>query len=441
MSMNFGKWQSDRAESKPFEMKTEASFDEIIDNLLLVLKPIEKNPQISKQITLLQQLRMRLFSGEIHIAIIGQFNRGKSSFINKLIKKDILPTSVLPLTAIPTEIRFGEQIKAVIEFLDNSEKIAENTDDVREILNDFVSENRNPENKAGVSKATLFCDSEFLEGGTIIIDTPGFGSTHIHNTKATLDILPSCDAVFFMLSADLPITQMELNFMKQIIPQSSRIFFVYNKIDLLSEEDLKTTSEFIVQTIKEKLKIDIGSWFLAVSAKTEAGMDVISNEVMGFLRKEKFFSLSQAIERKLFLAFNAISEEINIQKTALDSEINSYKISIENLKKEQSENETLLKNFADLKEKWAKLPIFMSKTEKIKRIIAEIQQVETINLLLYGKSKNVFEDKEKELSKKSNEISKKITENERKIIDIENSQKPFRDILEKIQSCIRLYIQ
>jgi len=422
-------------------MKTEASFDEIIDNLLAVLKPIEENPQISKQVSALQQLRLRLFAGEIHIAIIGQFNRGKSSFINKLIKKEILPTSVLPLTAIPTEIRFGEETKAVIEFSDNSEKIAEETEDVREILNNFVTENNNPENKAEVSKATVFCNSEFLSGGTIIIDTPGFGSTHIHNTKATLDILPNCDAVFFMLSADLPITQMELNFIKQIIPQSSRIFFVYNKIDLLSENDLKTTSDFIIQTIKKKLNIDASGWLLTVSAKTEAGMDVISNEVMGFLRKEKFFSLSQAIERKLFLALNAISQEINSLKAALDDEINLQKTAIENLKKEYSENDALLRSFSELKIKWNKLPFFSSKIDKIKKLCSEISNVEIINMLLNGKNKNFFNEKEDEFLQKMSEISQKITEEERKIIDIKNSQKPAREILENIQSCIRLYIQ
>jgi small GTP-binding protein len=299
---------------------TEKSFDEIIDNLLSVLEPIESKTEISKQIAVLKQLRQRLFSGEIHIAIIGQFNRGKSSFINKLIKKDVLPTSVLPLTAIPTEIRFGEETKALIEFLDGSQKEA-NEEGVKEILSEFVTENKNPENKAGVSKAVVFCDSQFLAGSTIIIDTPGFGSTHIHNTKATLDVLPNCDAVFFMLSADLPITQTELNFIKQIIPQSSRIFFVYNKIDLLSKAELKATSDFILKTIKEKMGIEVGNWFLAVSAKTEAGMDVISSEVMGFLRKEKFFSLSQAIERKLFLAFNAISEYIGSNTAVLDDEL------------------------------------------------------------------------------------------------------------------------
>ncbi|MCL1946224.1 MAG: dynamin family protein [Chitinivibrionia bacterium] len=417
----------------------ETSFDEIIDNLLLVLKPIESEPQISKQIIVLKQLRQRLFSGEIHIAIIGQFNRGKSSFINKLVKKDILPTSVLPLTAIPTEIRFGEETKAVIDFRDGSQKECEEKG-IKNFLNTFVTENNNPENRAGVSKAVVFCNSEFLAGSTIIIDTPGFGSTHVHNTKATLDILPNCDAVFFMLSADLPITQMEVNFVKQIVPQSSRIFFVYNKIDLLNKADLKETSDFITKTIKGKLGIDVGNWFLAVSAKTEAGMDVISNEVMGFLRKEKFFSLSQAIERKLFASIDAISKYVSSTTATLNDELNAVRIQLEDLKKEFAENEKSVKKFAELKEQWKNFPFFMPKIEKIKKISAQISDIEIMNLLLESKT-NVFEEKHKLYSNKNAEIYKKITENERKFVKIEESQKTSRQIIEDIQNCINLYIQ
>ena len=418
----------------------EASFDEIIDNLLEALQPLKGETQVSKQISVLQQLRSRLFSGEIHIAIIGQFNRGKSSFINRLVKKEILPTSVLPLTAIPTEIRYGEKTKVIVDFENGMKKEALAEQGVREVLNDFVTEDKNPENKAGVTKAVVYCDSEFLSGQTIIIDTPGFGSTHIHNTKATLDILPSCDAMFFMLSADLPITQIELNFIKQIIPQSSRIFFVYNKIDLLSAADLKTTSEFIKQTIKERLGRNIANWFLAVSAKTEAGMDVISNEVLGFLRKEKFFSLSQAIERKLLLAVEAIKQYTNSLSAVLDGEINEVNGAMNELKKEYVENDAQMKVYDELKSKWDEFPFIMPRTEKIKRICDDITDIDIFAQLLKGNT-HVFEEKHTKLSQKNAKIYKKLTKFSQKLSEIEFGQSPARETLDKIQRCISLYIQ
>jgi|GEM_PF-1882081 len=431
--------------------QTEISFDEIIDNLILNLKPIENEPAISRQIQVLSQIRQRLFSGEIHIAVVGQFNRGKSTFINKLIKKDLLPASVLPLTAIPTEIRYGEETKAVISFSDGSQEEASEKD-VKESLDSFVTENRNPENKLSVAKAVVFCKSEFLAGSTVIIDTPGFGSTHIHNTKATLDILPQCDAVFFMLSADLPITQMELNFIKQIIPQSSRIFFVYNKIDLLSESEFNETTDFIKKTIKGRLSIEVGKWFLAVSAKTEKGMDVISNEVINFLQKEKFFSLSQALEKKLFLSFKAIKETTDAISNGLDDKLNISRMSLERLKKELAENEILIKKLKIMEDILENIPFFTTKINKVKTISDEISKIKelspikdrVINSLLadnQSKSGNIFSEMIKEYHKKNSEISPKISHEEKNVRNIERSQEPLRETLSNIQNCISLYTQ
>ena len=429
--------------------QTEISFDEIIDNLVLNLKTIENEPPVLQQLQILSQLRNRLFSGEIHIAIIGQFNRGKSTFINKLIERDLLPTSVLPLTAIPTEIQFGEKTKAVISFSDNSKKEADE-ENIKEILSSFVTEGSNPENKFGVTKAQVFCNSEFLAGSTSIIDTPGFGSTHIHNTKATLAVLSQCDAVFFMLSADLPITQMELNFIKQIIPHASRIFFVFNKIDLLSESDLATTIDFVKKTIKTKLNTDV-EWFISVSAKTEAGMDVIKNEVVDFLKKEKFFSLSQALERKLSASFKEISEIVSSIKNRLNAEFNSAEETLQYLKKDFAENELLQKKIADIKERWENFPLFMSKIDKIKIISSEIsgEKYSKINKqIIYSlifdkqsKTNNIFDKTQEDYAKKNAEISEKISAGKKNIRETEENQKELRKKLENIQNCINLYTQ
>jgi small GTP-binding protein len=430
--------------------QTGISFDEIIDDLISNLKPIENESSISQQIKSLSQIRYRLFSGEIHIAIIGQFNRGKSTFINKLIKNDLLPASVLPLTAIPTEIRFGEKTKTIITFADNSKNEAEE-ENVKETLSRFVTEGNNPGNKFGVIKAEVFCNSEFLAGSTVIIDTPGFGSTHVHNTKATLAVLSQCDAVFFMLSADLPITQMELNFIKQIVPHASRIFFVFNKIDLLNENDLATTTDFVKKTIKTKLNIDVSGWFLCVSAKTEAGMDVIKNEVVGFLKKEKFFSFSEALEKKLSVLFKTVSEITDSIKIRLDNELNSVEKNVESLKKDLTENKLFLEKIVDIKKRWEDFPFLMSKTDKIKSIYSDISDEKysgiskriITSLLANNQStkSNIFEEIQKDYSKENVEIHEKISIENKNIGEIEENQKEIREKLENIQNCINLYIQ
>jgi len=53
----------------------------------------------------LEDLKSRLDQGRLHLAVLGQFKRGKSTLLNALLGEDVLPTDVVPLTAVPTFIR------------------------------------------------------------------------------------------------------------------------------------------------------------------------------------------------------------------------------------------------------------------------------------------------------------------------------------------------
>ncbi len=76
------------------------SIDQVIDRLLEICSTESTIPELINSSDALNALHSRLSGGELHIAIIGQFNRGKSTFINRLLEIDLLPMSVLPLTAI-----------------------------------------------------------------------------------------------------------------------------------------------------------------------------------------------------------------------------------------------------------------------------------------------------------------------------------------------------
>jgi ribosome biogenesis GTPase A len=53
-------------------------------------------------------LKARLGHGQFHLAIVGQFKRGKSTVVNALLGAAVLPTGVIPLTAVPTFIRWAQ---------------------------------------------------------------------------------------------------------------------------------------------------------------------------------------------------------------------------------------------------------------------------------------------------------------------------------------------
>lgn len=85
---------------------------------------------------------MRVVEGRFYVACVGQFKRGKSTLINALIGQEVLPTGFIPVTAVPTIIRFGERSHARVRTRDGSWR-----DIPIPELKEYVTEERNPENK------------------------------------------------------------------------------------------------------------------------------------------------------------------------------------------------------------------------------------------------------------------------------------------------------
>ena len=118
----------------------------------------------------LRMVREQLLSNSFNLVILGQFKRGKTTLINSLIGKEILPSSVVPLTSIVTILKYGEKIRCNIFMEDGSEKNV-----CIEELADFITEKGNPKNMRGVRCAHIEYSSPFLEKGMLLVDTPGWG--------------------------------------------------------------------------------------------------------------------------------------------------------------------------------------------------------------------------------------------------------------------------
>ncbi|HEX2956316.1 MAG TPA: dynamin family protein [Chitinispirillaceae bacterium] len=308
------------------------SIDEIIDRALQVCRDLP--PAYSAHVAAIEELRNRLAKGRLHLAVLGQFNRGKSTFINALIGIKILPTSVLPLTSVPTLICWGTHLKCIVRFLNGKPDLVvqKSLEDITATLTTYVAEEHNPRNQLCVREVEVQCPSVLLENGTVLIDTPGFGSTYLHNTRTALESLGECDAALFLVSADPPLTQMEVEFLKQVQNQVARVFFILNKIDLLNESELAEVDRFIRETLISRMgyEVDLRLFhicaLMGLSANKQhlddmnwknSGMDAIHSGVLDFMTREKYFTLSQALTEKLREALSEIT-------SALAREIDEY---------------------------------------------------------------------------------------------------------------------
>jgi ribosome biogenesis GTPase A len=199
----------------------------------------------------LQEISEKLAGNYFHLVVLGQFKRGKSTFINSLLGEKVLPTAVVPLTSIVTLIKHGEKETIEVHFTNGQKKTIS-----RPELADYVTERGNPENEKQVKHVEVSYPSDYLKDGVFIIDTPGVGSTFENNTEMTYNYLPRVDAALFLLAVDPPISQSEITFLKDVKQYVEKIFFIQNKIDYMSEEECQESMLFSKQVIEEAIGSD-----------------------------------------------------------------------------------------------------------------------------------------------------------------------------------------
>ncbi len=280
-------------------------------------------------------LHRRLEHERFQLAVLGQFKRGKSTFINALLGAAVLPTGVIPLTAIATFIAWDRAPRIVVHFKDArpAEQFSPQTiDEIRDVLFRFVAEDGNPENQLGVERVELFYPADMLADGTVIIDTPGVGSTLRHNTEAALQVLPECDAAFFVVSADPPITEAELDFLRRLKPKIPRVFFVLNKADYLRSDEQRSVLDFLQTVLTEKSLSDADARIFCISARDaleakqhgddraleSSGIAALEEHLLRSLARAKIRWLAEAVRGKAADILAQGSAELELRVRALD---------------------------------------------------------------------------------------------------------------------------
>jgi ribosome biogenesis GTPase A len=330
--------------------------DEIIEKAVLLCEKLP--PRYFAQASVIKDCKDRLSKGSLQLAVMGMFKRGKSSFVNTLLGLDILPTSVIPVTSIPTTIKFGKELACTIRFFNKKPdlRVHGSVDAIKVLLQEYVAEENNPNNKLCVGEAIVECPNELLENGTLLIDTPGFGSTYVHNTKTTVDLLRTCDAVLFLLSSDPPFTQTEVEFLKEVHKTIPRIFFILNKIDLLTVDELNKIDHFIKGVLAGNLGFPAETKLFHVSVKMGralkdlpennpawriSGVGAVRTEILDFMAREKYFTLSQAIIDKFKVALRELA-------SGLDAD---YRECMEPVDRERREYEWLVHHGGSIRKK------------------------------------------------------------------------------------------
>ena len=195
---------------------------------------------------LLAALRDRLAAARLRVLVAGEAKRGKSTLINALLGRPVLPSGVTPLTAVATTVRYGEDPHAEVRFGDGHEE-----KHPLAALDDLVTERGNPRNRRGIATVTAFVDAPVLAGGVELVDTPGTGSVFAWDTDAAHQALETMDAAVFVLTADPPASASERELLGRVGERSVTTFAVLNKADHLDDAGLAEAAEFTSRVLAE----------------------------------------------------------------------------------------------------------------------------------------------------------------------------------------------
>jgi GTP-binding protein EngB required for normal cell division len=184
-------------------------------------------------------LRERLDAARLRVLVAGEAKRGKSTLINALLGRAVLPAGVTPLTAVSTTVRYGDDPHAEVRFADGHEEKQPVS-----ALPDLVTERGNPANRRRIAAVTVYLDAPLLAGGVELVDTPGTGSVFAWDTAAAHEALETMDAAVFVLTADPPVSAAERDLYAKVSSLSVATFTVLNKADHLDEAGLGEAAEF-----------------------------------------------------------------------------------------------------------------------------------------------------------------------------------------------------
>jgi GTP-binding protein EngB required for normal cell division len=219
------------------------------------------------------------FNGSNHgidVAVFGRFKAGKSSFLNHLTGRAVLPIGVVPLTAVITRLRSGPAEKVTVRFLNGSAKTIP-----LEEIGLYVGENENPNNQRQVASVEVELPALKLLEPLEFVDTPGLGSAFTHNNETTFQWLPNVGAALVAVSCDAPLSERDLALLDELRRHTPKIVLLLTKADLLNEPQRAEVLAFVRQQIRQKWETDLPVFFYSVKPeyaglKTELEQNLLS---------------------------------------------------------------------------------------------------------------------------------------------------------------------
>jgi GTP-binding protein EngB required for normal cell division len=229
----------------------------------------------------------KLQKERFYLVVLGEFNHGKSTFVNALLGAEVLPTGITPTTAAINHVVWGERPHASAVMLGG---------DTIELspgaLADWVTAAGSHSKE--VAYVEVGYPAELLRGNVTLVDTPGVNDLNEARADITYGYVPRADAVIFLLDAGQALKESEREFLSSHVLEGTRdrLIFVLGKMDLLSDAERDAVVEYVrtglARLVDEPVVFPLSARNWLAGRREQSGM----NELLHYL--ERFLDTDRA---------------------------------------------------------------------------------------------------------------------------------------------------
>jgi GTP-binding protein EngB required for normal cell division len=275
---------------------------------------------LSRQIQACEKLLIK--NSPIDVAILGQFKAGKSSFINSLIGKSILPVGVIPVTTVITRLQYGDRERAVVRYFDGRTSEIGISD-----IGNFTSEAENPSNQKNVEMVDVELPSLRDYAGLRLVDTPGLGSVFKYHVETSENWLPQVGTALLAISSDRPLSDNDVQLIRELTQHTPNIVLLLTKADLLSAEQQQEVIKFFERTIQRELNRQLPIYVYSTHVNTEQYKDRLETGLLSTLSLNRDFEFRKILQYKMQSLINGCLSYLDIAlKTSLQADIDRVRL-------------------------------------------------------------------------------------------------------------------
>jgi ribosome biogenesis GTPase A len=233
-----------------------------------------------------RELLRKLEEDRFHLVVVGEFNHGKTTFVNALLGESALATGVTPTTAAIHHLKYADQPEAAVV----------RQGGLREPI-PFETARRFAVGGGASAEEIDYLEigypAPILREGILLVDTPGVNDLSLQRADITYSYIPRADAVLFLLDAGQILKESERVFLNDKLLRASRdkIVFVITKWDLLTRDEqveaLAYAKEQLAKLLKDAVVFPISAELALAGSRETSGLPELLQYLTSFLAQER----------------------------------------------------------------------------------------------------------------------------------------------------------